>query len=216
MPKFLYIIVSVLSSTICLHAGTTQHDKLLENILDVYKDSVTLKNYGIAVYLKHNNEIAKYAVGVADDGIAMTADKVFNIASLTKTFTAVLVLQEVEKCNLKLNDTIGKWFKGNKNVSGSISIEQLLRQTSGLSEVVDVTYAETVFMNPDNKYNHSYLYNKIGEAIAKPGEFYKYRNTNYILLGYILEKLNQKPYGTLVKLKTSLKLIAFSQIAINI
>jgi len=167
--------------------------------MQTYSKKVTDKRYGMAALIQHNGLIHTHAIGVAGDSLVMTPDKVFNIASLTKTFTAVLILQEIEKGTLKLNDTIGKWFTANKNVATGITIEQLLRQTSGLEEVVEVMYAEKVFLDAGNDYNHVFLYDKIGAPIAKPGEGYKYRNTNYIMLGYILEALNQKPYNTIIK-----------------
>ena len=42
--------------------------------------------------IKHNNKVETYAIGIAGDSIPMTPDKVFNVGSLTKLFTSVLVM----------------------------------------------------------------------------------------------------------------------------
>ena len=63
-------------------------------------------------------------------------NQVFNIGSATKTFTAVLILQEMEKGNLKLSDTLGKFLNPIKNIPGNVTIKQLLKHESGLGRTV--------------------------------------------------------------------------------
>lgn len=176
---------------------------ILEKEMRVYQDSISAKNYGMVGLLKTPAGIEKFAIGKATATEVMNNDNIFNIGSLTKTFTAVLVLQEVEKGNLSLQDSLATFFPKefcyNKNVDLSITIEQLLRHNSGLGEVVTIAHFNQAFSNPYDDYNYSFLFNKIPKATSQPGSKYEYCNTNYILLGYILEVLNDKPYMEILK-----------------
>lgn len=133
----------------------------------------------------------------------MTSDKIFNIGSLTKTFTAVLILQEIEKGELNLTDTVGKILNlqlvNTQNIDLSITIENLLRHTSGLGEVIIGTFVNECFVNPYCEYNNPVQFNHIPKPTTKKNEQYEYCNTNYILLGNILELINDKPYSELVQ-----------------
>lgn len=172
-------------------------------LLEKYRDSLEVRRYGIVASIRKNGGIEKCAIGFSDSTHEMTTDKIFNIGSLTKMFTAVLIMQEVEKGNLSLNDTIGKYFSRsyvfNKNVDLQITIEQLLRHESGLGEIVVDTIVNQAFFNFFYAYNNDLLYNKIPEKIFDKGERFKYTNTNYILLGYVLELINDEPYSELLK-----------------
>ena len=158
----------------------------LISVLEKYRDSLENKRYGLVASIRKKGKTEKYAIGFSDSIHKMTTDKIFNIGSLTKMFTAVLIMQEVEKGNLNLNDTLGKYFNKdliyNKNVDLKITIEQLLRHESGLGEIVVDTIINQAFSNPFHEYNNTLLYNKIPEKIFEKGQKFKYTNTNYITL----------------------------------
>lgn len=197
MKKHLLFSFFILFSNFCFAQN------ILEKVMNKYSDSLKFKNYGMVGFYKTKNKIQKFAVGYSAPSEKMTTDKVFNIGSLTKTFTAVLILQEVEKGNLKLNDSLKLFFPQelcqNKNVDLNITIEQLLRHRSGLGEVLVDSLANKSFGNPYFEYNYTFLFNKIPKPASKPNTEYKYCNTNYILLGYILEIINDKPYSEILK-----------------
>lgn len=172
-------------------------------LLKKYEDSLKIKRFGIGVLVRHKNKTETYALGIAGDSIKMTTDKVFNIGSLTKTFTAVLIMQEIEKGQLTLNDSLHIFFPkeliNNENINLNITIEQLLRHRSGLGEVVKAKNINKSLFNPYNEYSRDNLYSKIPKSIGLPDEKYNYINTNYILLGYILEAVNNKEYGDILR-----------------
>ena len=170
-----------------------------QEILNVYSDSIQLKKYGIVNLTKHQNKIHKSQIGWSSKTEKMTSDKIFNIGSLTKMFTSILILQEIENGKLKLNDTIGAFFTENKNVDTKITIEQLLRHRSGLGEIVVDSILNNSFGDYEYIYNHTFLYNDIPNKQFNRGEKYLYTNTNYQLLGYILEIINDKPYSKIVE-----------------
>jgi len=201
---FLISLITIIScSTLKNKNDLNNKNNLLVSILDKYRDSLKSNNYGLVALIRKKGKVEKYAIGFSDSEHKMTTDKIFNIGSLTKMFTAVLIMQEVKKGNLDLKDTIGKYFikdfAQNKNVDTKITIEQLLRHESGLGEVVVDTIVNQAFQNPYHEYNNTFLYNKIPKKIFEKGEKFRYTNTNYILLGYILEVINNKPYSELIK-----------------
>lgn len=175
----------------------------LTAIMNTYSDSLLSKKYGIVGLHKINGKTEKHAIGLSSLTEKMTTDKVFNIGSLTKTFTAVLVLQEVEKGNLKLSDSLGKFFPKkylpNENVNSEITIEELLYHRSGLGELVNEETFNRAFVFPYYEYNFSFLFQKIPKPTSERNTKFEYCNTNYILLGYILEIINDLSYSDLIK-----------------
>lgn len=171
--------------------------------MKIYEDSISNAQYGMVGLYKIKNGVEKYAIGKSSLSKKMNADEVFNIGSLTKTFTSILILQEVEKGYIKLNDSLKTYFPQelcqNKNVDLNITIEQLLRHRSGLGEVLVDSVFNKAFQNPYFEYNYAFLFNKIPKPVSKLDTEYKYCNTNYILLGYILEVVNDKPYSEILK-----------------
>lgn len=176
---------------------------VLKAKMKIYEDSINSKNYGMTGLFVNTKGTEKFAMGKSSINEKMTENKVFNIGSLTKTFTAVLILQEVEKGNLQLTDSLVTFFPkelcSNKNVNLDITIEELLRHRSGLGEVLIDSIVNKASSNPYFSYNYSFLFNNIPKPTSKQNTEFKYCNTNYILLGYILEVLNDKPYGEIVR-----------------
>ena len=111
------------------------------------------------------------------------------IGSITKTFTAVVVMQLVEEGKLSLDDTVDTWFPEQPN-GDKITVRMLLSHTSGLGE-----YQKTFGMDLD-KWSRDWTpeeliaeANKAG-TLGKPGSsIAHYSNTNYIMLGRIIEKV---------------------------
>jgi CubicO group peptidase (beta-lactamase class C family) len=197
MNRFICILFCLLFSC------HTFSQKALEKEMTVYEDSISAKNYGMVGLYKTKRGVQKFSIGKSSPIQKMNNDNVFNIGSLTKTFTAILILQEIENKNLTLQDSLISFFPrelcSNLNVDLSITIEQLLRHTSGLGEVITETFFNQAFSNPYHEYNYSFLFNKIPASTSKANLKYEYCNTNYLLLGYVLEVLNDKPYSELLK-----------------
>lgn len=194
-----YLMKLILLFLISINSYSQIKNDTFQKMLNIYSDSLQSKKYGIVNLTKHKNKIYKSQIGWASETEKMTSDKIFNIGSLTKMFTSVLILQEIEKGKLKLNDTIGTFFSKNRNVDSKITIEELLRHKSGLGEIVIDSILNNSFGDYEYKYNHSFLYNLIPKKQFSKGEKYLYTNTNYQLLGYILEMINDKPYSKIVE-----------------
>lgn len=118
---------------------------------------------------------------------------IFQIGSVTKQFTATLILKLNEQKKLSLQDKLSKYFLQFPNAE-KISIEQLLTHTSGLFNYTN----DEKFME-----NNSALPLSIDQFITfqkekpldfEPGEKYSYSNSGYMFLGYIIEKVSGMSY----------------------
>lgn len=125
-----------------------------------------------------------------------TTDRV-RIGSITKTFTATVVLQLVDEGKLTLDDKLSKYEPQVPGADG-ITIRQLLNMTSGLFNYTDDKVFWTQFMNnpkavwkPQQVVDIAIAH----PAVFPPGQKYMYCNTNYVLLGMIIEKVTGKKAG---------------------
>jgi D-alanyl-D-alanine carboxypeptidase len=122
------------------------------------------------------------------------ADKV-RIGSITKSFTATLVLQLVDEGLLGLDDPLSTWEPWIPGAEG-ITIRQLLNMTSGLVSYTELDdFWNSIGTNPEAEWTPRKL---VEISVEKPRHFspgseYMYCNTNYILLGMIIEKLTARP-----------------------
>ena len=150
--------------------------------------------------------------GVEKDGVTrISQDTVFDIASCSKTFTAVCILQLAEKGKLNINDTLDKYFP-EYEAGKNITISNLLHMSSGIPDYLN---------NPDPFWNISGedaanqkisdilqdritdedLLNAMYQAPLSfdPGTQYEYSNTNYRLLAFIIENVTGMKYCDYVK-----------------
>jgi D-alanyl-D-alanine carboxypeptidase len=145
--------------------------------------------------------------GVKDDaaggswlGPAIEPKMHLRIASITKTFTATALLQLVGEGKCRLDDTINDILGNIVPGSHEITLRMLLNMTSGLYNYV--AYDEffgNLLSNPLRSYNPRELIAIANEAsgdklVFEPGSGWSYCNTNYILLGMMIEKLSGQPY----------------------
>lgn len=140
--------------------------------------------------------------GVADlkTGRKVDPDGEFRIASSSKTFTAVVVMQLVGEGRLSLNDSVESLLpgvvRGNGNDGRRITVRNLLQHTSGIHD--DIPGFET----PAAYYEHRYDVYTTAELVARamqhkpdfqPGKGWGYSNTGYLLLGMIVERVTGNP-----------------------
>ena len=168
--------------------------KTLKIIQKKYHSLLEDQNKGIGVLIKKNGKISTLQMGKHQ----LTSETVFNIGSATKTFTSILFLQEMEKGNLKLSDSIGMYLSPIKNVDGSLTIETLLSHESGLDEVVGRNIRD-IYYSKDDALLNSNLLDQIEENDPKLIGKFDYCNTNYLLLGKIIEKITDKNYFDLLR-----------------
>ena len=158
----------------------------------------------LAAVSDSKGESAGVAVGKGnlETGQAPPMDGEVRIGSNTKTFVAVVVMQLVQEGKVGLDEPIETYLPGlikGEGVDGSkITVRQLLQHTSGLPEYTDTTPGRSdIFQIKDHYIPPRDL---LDTALGKPAQFepgaqWKYTNTNYIVLGMLIERVSQRPVG---------------------
>jgi D-alanyl-D-alanine carboxypeptidase len=157
------------------------------------------KGMGSFSIFEQGKEVYRTSYGYADVEQKIKAnEKVrYRIGSVSKTFTAAIILQMADEGKLNLEDKLSKYFPQVPN-SSAISIEQLLMHRSGIQNFTNTPdYAEWM-QKPIKKQT---LVNKICsyEPGFKPGENFEYSNSNYVLLSYIAEKIDGKTFAEILQ-----------------
>lgn len=119
---------------------------------------------------------------------------VYRIGSITKMYTAVLVLQLEEENKLSLNDPLSKYYPLVQNAE-SITLEQMLRHRSGIFSITE----DSLYMAFNTqKHTKTEILNKIYSypSVFEPGSQTTYSNSNYVLLAYIIEEVTGKDFNT--------------------
>jgi len=123
-----------------------------------------------------------------DPSVSIEPDMLFAFGSITKTFIAGVVFQLVEENKLRLEDTLEKWLEKYPNIDASITIRQLLNHGSGIDEYyTDVNYWSVIEADLDRVWLPEELLKYVGPPPKTQGDIPSYSNTNYILLGMIIE-----------------------------
>lgn len=127
-------------------------------------------------------------------------DHILRISSITKLFTAALIVKAVEKGEISLSDTLAKWFPNTPN-SENITVLELLNHTSGVKEILESFSIKIRSIFPHKVWKPSELDKVISKQkpYFKPGSAFHYSNSNYILLGFILEQVTGKPIKQLLE-----------------
>ena len=163
--------------------------------LSVFADDMCTRLNGSMLVAKGKDVLLKRAAGYkklsvkrADQRIADTT--CFELASVSKQFTAVSILQLVEKGQMSLSDPVTKFFP--ELPYSTVTVRHLLTHTSGLPEYFD--WGKGIFGNSDNLICNDDVVRilarrKLG-LIFRAGSQYKYTNTNYMLLAAIVKKVS--------------------------
>ncbi|MEG0915409.1 MAG: serine hydrolase domain-containing protein [Myroides sp.] len=177
-------------------AQTTFDKKKLDNYFETLEQN---EKFMGSVSVSRNGEIIyEKSVGFADveRKIKATDKTKYRIGSISKSFTAVLVLKAVENNKLELDTTIDKWFPTIPNAD-KITVKQLLNHRSGIHNFTD-----------DNDYLNWNTQRKTEKEmigiISKGGSDFtpdskaEYSNSNYVLLTYIVEKAFSESFSELL------------------
>lgn len=170
------------------------------NKLDKVVDSFVINSNFNGVVLIAKNGKVEYQryTGIADRhyDIKFSEQTRFQIFSVTKTFTAVLIMQLYEQGRINLDSTISAYYPEYKGeASRKVTIRNLLTYSSGryLKEMDLKYYPEAYDQNlwPTDTFVNRYCSEKI---IDTPGTKFNYSNGDFIILGRIIEKIYKKPF----------------------
>jgi CubicO group peptidase (beta-lactamase class C family) len=152
----------------------------------------------------HNGkEVFGKSYGLSDFelGTPNKRSTVFRIGSITKEFTAVLTMQLVEQRKLSLDSTVTKYLPWYGEIGSKIKIKHLLSHTSGLNNYTanpEEFYKEMAyFAKSPKEFAEKYLRHQ--KLLFEPGTKYQYCNTDYYLLGLIIEAVAGKTYEKVLR-----------------
>lgn len=196
MKEKLVLLLAV--SLVCITGWSQNIDKTK---IDAYFD--TLANYNKlmgSVAISHNKEVIYVkTIGFADieHDLKANENSKYRIASISKTFTTVLIFIAVEENKLHLNQTLSHFFPTIEN-SDKITIEQILYHRSGLPDIL---------WNDGPDWTQSRTQQEMIEMISNGGSDFEpdsqtnYINTGFFLLSYVLEKIYEKSYSEILEEK---------------
>jgi D-alanyl-D-alanine carboxypeptidase len=137
--------------------------------------------------------------------VPSTIETRYKIASITKLFTAALILQLRDRGELDLQKPIETYLPDYTGpAGGTVTLHQLLNHTSGIDNIDKVKSAAEALRNGLPVYQTPYTSDQLlakfctGPLVHPPGTAFDYNNADYIILGKIIEQRHGKPYDQIL------------------
>ncbi|CAL2103237.1 CubicO group peptidase (Beta-lactamase class C family) [Tenacibaculum sp. 190130A14a] len=183
------LLLLVVTSTSFAQSLENKIDKILN---EQFKENET----GISVLVaKKGKVVYRKAFGKSnlELDVNMTPENVFEVGSITKQFTAVAILMLVEEGKLSLQDDITKFIPDYPTKGNKITVHHLLTHTSGIKSYTSMQkFGEVATIDKEPLKFIDFFKNEPMDF--NPGEKYKYNNSGYFILGYIVEKVSGISY----------------------
>ncbi|SNR14799.1 serine hydrolase domain-containing protein [Tenacibaculum jejuense] len=191
MKKSIFFLVGFL----CVFFTWSQSENLAE--IDKLFTDLALENKAIGTIsiFKNGNEVFNKSTGFisVEDKLEANAYSNYRIASITKTYTATIILQLISEKKLTLNTKLSAFFPKVPN-SENIRIQDMLYHRSGLFNVTEIKDFSTWIA--DYRTREEMLEKIQGTtSVFNPDSKASYSNTNFILLSYVAEEIEKKPYA---------------------
>ncbi len=176
---------------------------------------------GVAVAVRKNQQVVHlrcYGYANLETGARITPNTIFDLGSLSKQFTAIAILDLLNKKKVALNDPLSKFFKEFPRYADTITVQDLLHHTAGLSDYTKLHVAsrqaeedwyEKALAKPDNWYPR--MLNKKRKEITNkdvvqwiasqkllakdPETEFEYSNSGYVVLAELVSRVGKKRFG---------------------
>src|SRR4051812_33337176 len=200
------LVLATLAATTATTASAATHrlDRAeLQHALDAVAGSGAPGAIALVRHGRHSMRLVSGYANLATRRPMRPRDR-FRVGSITKTFVATVVLQLAGEGRLSLDDTVEHWLPGEVPGGAAITVRQLLTMTSGLYDYIDGgddTVLRRELADPGVRWAPADLV-AIAAAHAPrfaPGTSWAYSNTNYILLGQIVERAAGQPIDALLR-----------------
>ena len=223
------ILLCLASSAAITHAqqSTRSHEPVQAALTTGPSASVSIDDYvegrmnkrhipGVSVAIVHNGKVVHakgYGLANVELSVPATENTVYQLASVTKTFTATAIMMLARDGKLGLDDKITARLPDLPKTWEEVTIRQLLNHTSGIKSYTSVRdFHKTA--------RKDYAQREILDLVAKepvefaPGEKWNYNNSGYFLLGMLIEKVTGKKYGEFLD-ERILKPLGMTQTRVN-
>lgn len=185
------------SNSVETTAAATVSDEMKENM-----DSTLKKNYfeGIVCLTQNGSVIYQSATGKDENGADLTVDTTMYIGSVSKQFCAAAILLLRDQGKLSLDDTLDKYFL-EYSEGKNITLKNLLSMRSGIPDMI--SEGEVKGISPDNSEAENtatvkeWIFSQ--PLLFEPDSSWSYSNSNYFLLGNIVEQVSGQTYNDFIR-----------------
>lgn len=196
------IVVFITSALLPLKGWGQDKTALLDELFTKYH---RYEDFEGAVLVAENGKIVyQNAFGWANRewDIPNRVDTKFNLASISKQFTAALVLLLAEEGKIDLDSSLSHYYPGYRpDIGSKVTVHQLLTHTSGIPNYTSIpsVWTDSLVI----RYTPDQLVEKFGsmDLEFEPGTRYQYNNTGYFLLSVIIEKVSGQPFEQVLQEK---------------
>ncbi|MVM31421.1 serine hydrolase [Spirosoma sp. HMF4905] len=190
------IVILLTTSSAFAQTKATKIDALVQQYVAnrQFNGSVLVAEHGQVIFKKG------YGMANMEWNIPNAPDTKFRLGSITKQFTAMLIMQLVEKGKLKLDGKVTDYLPDYPKANGDkITIHHLLTHTSGIPNYTN--FPKFFEMESRNPATPSEFLKKFADMPLdfEPGSKFSYSNSGYFLLGVLIEKVSGKSYANLLK-----------------
>ena len=169
----------------------------IQSWLDHSRNAHNVVGASLAVYADGREYLAASGLLNIETGLDVTTDSAFQIGSITKVFTATLLMQLVDEGSLDIEQPVQHYLPdfqlADREAAARITVKQLMNHTSGIDGEFPVAH------DPDDSSIASYVA-KLAQApmLSPPGYIMAYCNAGWVVLGRIIEVLRQNRYPEIV------------------
>ncbi len=196
-----FVSLIVLLMSVAFVFGSTKHSNLKgseESKLNEYmKQFSKEEKFDGSVLVLHKGEVIfnkSYGLADKENKVPFTNNQLFPIGSITKSMTAVAILQLEEQGKLAVTDLLSKYMPELPHAN-EITLHQLLNHSSGLTDFLEVEEIKNSYTKPHSE--EEIINSFKNEPLkSKPGEKYAYISSDYYLLGKVIEKVSGEDYST--------------------
>lgn len=156
---------------------------------------------GVAVLTVRDGTMTRATAGVANAaGDPITPTTTFRVGSLSKTFIATMVMQLVDERRVDLDDPLSTYLLAT-TVGADVTIRALLSHRSGLPNFTEIdAHVEAVIADPARAWTPTDVLGYVAaERAFQPDQRFEYSNTNYLLLGQLIEQLDVTDLNTALR-----------------
>jgi D-alanyl-D-alanine carboxypeptidase len=171
---------------------------LLEQVLDEERSRLGVTGTGAAVVFP-DGTLWSAGSGLAGPERPAEASTAFELGSVTKTYTAALVLLLVAEGRIDLHDPLARWHA---EIAGAerITVRHLLNHTHGLHDPLqEPDYVPSVLQEPTRAWTLDDILTRMQAPLSEPGEAWRYSNTGFHLLGDIIEQVTDSTLDVVVR-----------------
>ena len=195
----IYFAQVVLSAT-TLNAQSKETNNVLRTKIDSFLNASASNGFSGTVLVSIKGEIVLskgYGWADRENRIPNTSATVYNIGSVTKQFTASAILKLVEQSKVKTTDYISLFYNQAPSDKKDITIHQLLTHTSGIVNYTSLTNFNELKTKQHSPEQLIQLFKDLPLKFT-PGAEYDYSNSNYVLLGFLINRISGMSYADFI------------------